>query len=62
MNSLSTFPQVFMAVQKAFETLTDIAKRRAYDSSLEFDDSIPGGYPSRVDLIILLPSSLLCLI
>lgn len=31
-----------MAVQKAFDTLTDITKRRAYDSSLEFDDSIPG--------------------
>lgn len=34
--------QVFMAVQKAFDTLTDVTKRRAYDSSLEFDDSIPG--------------------
>lgn len=34
--------QVFMAVQKAFDTLTDMTKRRAYDSSLEFDDSIPG--------------------
>ena len=34
--------QVFMAVQKAFDVLTDISKRRAYDSSLEFDDSIPG--------------------
>eukprot|EP00903_Cladosiphon_okamuranus_P019993 g18368.t1 len=33
--------EVFMAVQKAFDTLTDITKRRAYDSSLEFDDSIP---------------------
>lgn len=33
-----------MAVQKAFDTLTDITKRRAYDSSLEFDDSIPGVY------------------
>lgn len=38
--------QVFMAVQKAFETLTDTTKRRAYDSSLEFDDSIPGGSAS----------------
>ncbi|CAN0067044.1 unnamed protein product, partial [Discosporangium mesarthrocarpum] len=33
--------EVFMAVQKAFETLTDTTKRRAYDSSLEFDDTIP---------------------
>ncbi|CAN0244333.1 unnamed protein product, partial [Pylaiella littoralis] len=33
--------EVFMAVQKAFDTLTDIPKRRAYDSSLEFDDNIP---------------------
>ncbi|CAM9238591.1 unnamed protein product [Choristocarpus tenellus] len=33
--------EVFMAVQKAFETLTDTTKRRAYDSSLEFDDYIP---------------------
>ncbi|CAN0055561.1 unnamed protein product [Ectocarpus sp. 12 AP-2014] len=33
--------EVFMAVQKAFDTLTDMTKRRAYDSSLEFDDSIP---------------------
>lgn len=31
-----------MAVQKAYDTLTDVTKRRAYDSSLEFDDSIPG--------------------
>lgn len=31
-----------MAVQKAFDTLTDVPKRRAYDSSLEFDDNIPG--------------------
>lgn len=38
--------QVFMAVQKAFDTLTDMTKRRAYDSSLEFDDSIPGKWPS----------------
>ena len=33
---------MFMSVQKAFDTLTDLTKRRAYDSSLEFDDSIPG--------------------
>lgn len=39
---LLCFFQVFMAVQKAYDTLTDTQKRRAYDSSLEFDDSIPG--------------------
>ncbi|CAM9284857.1 unnamed protein product, partial [Sphacelaria rigidula] len=33
--------EVFMAVQKAYDTLTDVQKRRAYDSSLSFDDSIP---------------------
>lgn len=33
--------EVFMSVQKAFDTLTDLTKRRAYDSSLEFDDNIP---------------------
>ncbi len=36
-----------MAVQKAFDTLTDIPKRRAYDSSLEFDDTIPGAFDGR---------------
>mmetsp|Transcript_12627 Transcript_12627/g.16281 ORF Transcript_12627/g.16281 Transcript_12627/m.16281 type:complete len:570 (+) Transcript_12627:24-1733(+) len=34
---------VFMAVQKAYETLGDLKKKRAYDSVLDFDDSIPTG-------------------
>jgi DnaJ homolog subfamily C member 2 len=32
---------VYLAINKAFETLTDEKKRRAYDSMYEFDDSIP---------------------
>jgi len=31
----------YKALQVGFETLTDAARRRGYDSSLEFDDSIP---------------------
>ena len=31
----------FKAMQVGFETLTDIVRRRAYDSTLEFDDAIP---------------------
>ena len=31
----------FKAMQVGFETLTDIVRRRAYDSTLDFDDSIP---------------------
>ncbi|CAM9216098.1 unnamed protein product, partial [Heterosigma akashiwo] len=34
---------VFMAVQKAFETLGDVKKKRAYDSVLDFDETIPTG-------------------
>jgi DnaJ domain len=33
--------EVFISMQKAYDTLTDLTKRRAYDSSLEFDDTIP---------------------
>ena len=32
---------VFLTVKKAFDTLSDRDKKRAYDSSANFDDSIP---------------------
>lgn len=32
---------VFLTVKKAFDTLSDCDKKRAYDSSANFDDSIP---------------------
>jgi curved DNA-binding protein CbpA len=32
---------VYLAINKAFETLTDEKKRRAFDSMYDFDDSIP---------------------
>ena len=32
---------VFLKIQEAFNTLSNEAKRRAYDSQLPFDDSIP---------------------
>jgi DnaJ family protein C protein 2 len=34
---------VFLAVQKAYDILSDKTKRRAYDSTNEFDDTIPSG-------------------
>lgn len=34
---------VFLAVKAAFETLSDPAKKKSYDSTLDFDDSIPAG-------------------
>ena len=34
---------VFLHVQKAFNTLSDTTKRRAYDSQCDVDDSIPTG-------------------
>jgi curved DNA-binding protein CbpA len=33
--------ELFKATQKAYETLIDPVKRRQYDSSLDFDDTIP---------------------
>lgn len=33
--------EVFIAMQKAYDTLTDFTKKRKYDSTLDFDDSIP---------------------
>mmetsp|Transcript_18216 Transcript_18216/g.18277 ORF Transcript_18216/g.18277 Transcript_18216/m.18277 type:complete len:511 (-) Transcript_18216:119-1651(-) len=33
--------QVFLKVQEAYNTLTNETKRRAYDSQLDFDDSVP---------------------
>ena len=32
---------IFLKVKEAFETLSDAAKRKAYDSTVNFDDSIP---------------------
>lgn len=32
---------VFLTIQDAYNTLSSAQKRRAYDSSLPFDDSIP---------------------
>lgn len=32
---------VFLAIQDAYNTLSSAQKRRAYDSSLPFDDTIP---------------------
>ena len=32
---------IFLKVQAAADTLTDVSKRRAYDSMLDFDESIP---------------------
>ena len=31
----------FKAMQVGFETLTDVVRRRAYDSTLDFDDAVP---------------------
>eukprot|EP00946_MAST-07B_sp_MAST-7B-sp1_P002720 g2720.t1 len=35
---------VFLAIQKAYETLSDETLRRGYDSQWDFDDSIPKGF------------------
>jgi DnaJ family protein C protein 2 len=34
---------LFLAIQKAYDVLSDESRRRAYDSQFEFDDSIPSG-------------------
>ena len=33
--------EIWLKIQEAYETLVDSTKRRRYDSSLPFDDSIP---------------------
>jgi DnaJ family protein C protein 2 len=38
--------EVFLTVKAAFDTLSDKAKRRAYDSQMPFDDTIPKGNES----------------
>ena len=40
---------VFLAVKAAFETLSDPAKKRSYDSTIDFDDSIPAGNESAAE-------------
>jgi len=37
----------FKAIQKAYDTLTDLKKRRAYDSTEDFDDAIPSESAAR---------------
>lgn len=39
----SLLPSTPATVQKAYETLSDERKRRAYDSEMDFDESIPTG-------------------
>lgn len=47
--------EVFLGIQKAENTLSDVTKRRAYDSQNEFDDEIPSGevLPKGVDFYAL---------
>lgn len=35
--------EVFLLVKTAFDTLSDLTKRRSYDSTVDFDESIPRG-------------------
>lgn len=37
---------LFLTIQKAYDTLSDETKRRAYDSQFDFDESIPSGNES----------------
>ncbi len=38
--------EIFLLVKSAFDTLSDPIKRRSYDSSVDFDESIPKEQPS----------------
>jgi len=42
---------VFLAVKSAFDTLSDGEKRRSYDSTVDFDESIPAGGESAKDFL-----------
>ena len=39
---------IFLKIQHAFDTLSDESKRRAYDSQLDFDESIPSEREAKV--------------
>jgi DnaJ homolog subfamily C member 2 len=40
---------LFLAIQKAYDVLSDESRRRAYDSQFEFDDSIPSANTDPAD-------------
>mmetsp|Transcript_40132 Transcript_40132/g.46958 ORF Transcript_40132/g.46958 Transcript_40132/m.46958 type:complete len:299 (-) Transcript_40132:779-1675(-) len=37
--------EVFLSVKTAFDVLSDVNKRKGYDSTIDFDESIPAGGP-----------------